>query len=59
MAKQELGKVANGVDVAQAKREASEKLNGQTVRDLIDRFLDKHEKQTRYWHRSGRGSTLT
>jgi hypothetical protein len=36
-AKQELGKVANGVDVAQEKREAREKLTGQTLRNLISR----------------------
>jgi hypothetical protein len=49
-AKQELGKVANGVDVAQEKREAREKLTGQTLRDLIERFLAHHAKPTRYWY---------
>ncbi len=48
-AKQELGKVANGVDVAQAKRESRERPTGQTLQGLIERYLAKHEKPTRYW----------
>lgn len=49
MAKEELGKVARGADVAQDKREAREKLAAETLRDLIERYLSLHAKPTRYW----------
>src|SRR5208337_3931825 len=49
LAKEELGKVARGADVAQEKREAREKLTGQTLLDLIERYLSIHAKPTRYW----------
>jgi len=48
-AKDELGKVARGDDVAQAKKEAREKLTGETLLDLIERYLKGHAKPTRYW----------
>ena len=48
-AKDELGKVARGADVAQAKKEAREKLAGGTLLDLIERYLKGHAKPTRYW----------
>jgi integrase len=48
-AKQELGKVANGVDVAQERKKKREP-QAQTLRDLIESFLAKHAKRTLYWH---------
>jgi len=48
-AKEELGKVARGADVAQERKDAREKLTGATFRDLIERFLGIHAKPTRYW----------
>src|SRR5271166_3704949 len=49
LAKEELGKVARGSDVVQEKREAREKLTGQTLLELIERDLAGHAKETRYW----------
>ena len=43
IAKRELGKVANGIDVREGP-------TGQTLQELIERFLGKHAKLTRYWH---------
>jgi integrase len=48
-AKEELGKVARRVDVAQEKKEAREKLASTTFRDLAERYLDIHAKPGRYW----------
>ena len=48
-AKDELGKVARGADVAQEKKEAREKLTSATFRDLAERYLDMHAKPGRYW----------
>jgi len=48
-AKEELGKVARGADVVQEKKEAREKLTGETFLDLIERYLKGHAKATRYW----------
>lgn len=49
LAKEELGKVARGSDVAQEKREAREKLTGLTLLEMIERYLAGHAKPTRYW----------
>ena len=49
LAKIELGKVAGGLDVAQAKKDQQAKLTGATFRDLIERYLAIHGKDTRYW----------
>ena len=48
-AKDELGKVARGDDVAQAKKEAREKLTSETLLDIIERYLKGYAKPTRYW----------
>ena len=48
-AKDELGKVARGADVVQEKKEAREKLTGETFLNLIERYLKGHAKATRYW----------
>ncbi len=55
LAKEELGKVARGADVAQAKKEAREKLTGQTLKDAIERFLASNKRTGRYWvHKQAR-----
>ena len=55
LAKEELGKVARGDDVAQAKKEAREKLTGQTLKDAMERFLASNNRTGRYWiHKQAR-----
>jgi hypothetical protein len=55
LAKEELGKVARGADVAQAKKEAREKLTGQTLKDAMQRFLASNKRTGRYWvHKQAR-----
>ena len=49
-AKRELGKVADGVDVAQVKKEERYKLAAETFKDVAEAFLDQQSKPTRYWH---------
>lgn len=49
LAKEQLGKVARGDDVAQAKKEAREKLTSQTLKEAIERFLDTNKRPGRYW----------
>jgi integrase len=49
LAKEGLGKVAGGADIAQQKKEAREKLTGVTFRDLIERYLGIHAKNSKYW----------
>ena len=50
VAKAELGKVARGTDVAQAKKDQRDKLAGVNFKDMVERYLALHEKNTRYWH---------
>jgi integrase len=50
VAKAELGKVSNGVDVAEHRKEKREKLAGLTFTEAVDKFLNVHAKPTRYWH---------
>ncbi|MFZ1108996.1 MAG: tyrosine-type recombinase/integrase [Rhodomicrobium sp.] len=55
LAKEALGKVARGDDVAQSKKEAREKLTGQTLKDAIERFLASNNRPGRYWvHKQAR-----
>ena len=55
LAKEELGKVARGDDVAQAKKEAREKLTGQTLKEAMERFLASNKRTGRYWvHKQAR-----
>jgi integrase len=49
LAKEEIGKVARGADVAQEKKDARGKLTGLSLLDLIERYLSLHAKPTRYW----------
>jgi Arm DNA-binding domain len=54
-AKDELGKVARGADVAQAKKDARLKLTGTTLKDAIERFLASNKRTGRYWvHKEAR-----
>ncbi|MBJ7533265.1 site-specific integrase [Rhodomicrobium vannielii ATCC 17100] len=48
IAKEELGKVARGTDVAQVKKDTRAKLTGQTFADAAKRFLDLREEPGRY-----------
>ncbi len=55
LAKEELGKVARGDDVAQAKKEARAKLTGQTLKEALARFLASNKRTGRYWvHKEAR-----
>jgi integrase len=55
LAKEELGKVARGDDVAQAKKEARAKLTGQTLKEALTRFLASNKRTGRYWvHKEAR-----
>ena len=49
LAREELGKVARNVDVAQVKKDEKAKLTGLTFKDAVERFLSIHSKGTRYW----------
>jgi integrase len=49
LAKAELGKISNGVDVAEARKEKRERLAGLTFAEAIEKFLDVHAEPTRYW----------
>jgi len=49
LAREELGKVARNVDVAQVKKDEKAKLTGLTFKDAVERFLSVHGKGTRYW----------
>ena len=49
LAKEKLGEVARGADVAQVKKEARERLASATLLDLLERYLAGHAKPTRYW----------
>jgi integrase len=48
-AREELGKVARRVDVAQVKRDEKAKLTGLTFKGAVERFLATKGKDTRYW----------
>lgn len=50
LAKEMLGEVAKGIDVAEKKREARAKLAGATFAQAIEAFLKKRAKPTRYWN---------
>ncbi len=50
LAKERLGEVAKGIDVAEEKREARAKLSGLTLAQAIDAFLELHAQPTRYWN---------
>ncbi|MGA7323028.1 MAG: Arm DNA-binding domain-containing protein, partial [Rhodomicrobium sp.] len=48
-AKQKLGEVAKGVDVAANRKAERAKLAGLRFQDAIEQFLTIHAKPTRYW----------
>jgi integrase len=43
------GDVSKNVDVSQVEKDARAKLKGATFRDVVVRYLDDNEKDTRYW----------
>jgi integrase len=49
IAKQKLGEVAKGIDVATHRKTELAKLAGLTFQDAIEQFLDIHAEPTRYW----------
>jgi integrase len=49
IAKQKLGEVAKGVDVAAHRKAELAKLGGLTFKDAIEKFLDVYAEPTRYW----------
>ena len=49
LAKEELGKIALGTDVIQAKKDEREKLMGASFAQVVERYLSTHAKDTRYW----------
>ena len=48
-AKEKLGEVAKGVDVAEQRKEKREKLAGLTFAEAVEKFLSIHDQGTRYW----------
>ena len=49
LARERLGDVARGTDVAQVKKDERQKLSGVTFADLAEIYLSIHAKPTRYW----------
>ncbi len=49
LAKEKIGEVAKGIDVAEHRKEKREKLAGLTFADAVEKFLSVHAKRTRYW----------
>jgi site-specific recombinase XerC len=49
LAKEELGKIALGTDVIQAKKDERTKLMGASFAQAVERYLSTHAKDTRYW----------
>jgi integrase len=49
LAKQKLGEVAKGVDVAASRKAELAKFVGLTFQDAVQEFLDTHAEETRYW----------
>jgi integrase len=50
LAREELGKVARGLDVAEHRKEKREKLAGLTFAEAVEKFLAVHSEPGRYWH---------
>ena len=48
-AKEKLGEIAKGIDIAEHRREQREKLAGLTFAEAVERFLKVHGEPTRYW----------
>ena len=49
VAKGELGKVARGMDIAQAKKDQRNKLSSLTFKETVERYLAVRARDTRYW----------
>ena len=50
LAKEKLGEVAKGVDVADQRKEKRAQHTGLTFAQSLEKFLEVHAKPTRYWH---------
>lgn len=48
-AKEKLGEILKGVDVAEHRKEHREKLAGLTFTEVVEKFLKVHSEPTRYW----------
>jgi integrase len=48
-AKEKLGEILKGIDVAEHRKEHREKLAGLTFADAVEKFLNVHAEPTRYW----------
>ncbi len=53
-AKEELGKVSGGVDVAAAKKEDRQRLSGGTLLEVAERYLAVEDHGNRYWRETKR-----
>ena len=49
IAREKLGAVAKGIDVAEHRKEARAKLAGLTFAEAVEKFLGIHAEPTRYW----------
>ena len=49
LAKEKLGEIAKGIDVAEYRKEHREKLAGLTFAEAVEKFLKVHAEPTRYW----------
>ncbi len=50
LAREKLGEVAKGVDVADQRKEKRAQHAGLTLAQSLEKFLEVHAKPTRYWH---------
>ena len=48
-AKEKLGEILKGIDVAEHRKEHREKLAGLTFAEAVEKFLNVHAEPTRYW----------
>ena len=49
LAREKLGEVAKGIDIAEHRKEERAKLAGLTFADAVEKFLGIHAEPTRYW----------
>ncbi len=54
LAKVELGRIADGVDVAQARKEKRQRLATGTFREVAEKFLTIEDRGNRYWRETRR-----
>lgn len=49
LAREKLGETAEGIDIAELRKEERAKLAGLTFAEAVEKFLGIHAEQTRYW----------